>query len=509
MSAIFEYVKDIVSTTNRYDFGSNNDDVRKCGLFVFEDEIVNLLINQENKYLNYKNELSIFYINMYEHLINVNESLMENYYSGYKENIINFEDDIDKLCDGFDVADSKKITTKWGLRECKMKKIAEVRIWLLEKNTNLVDKTANQSPVEFVGDKSWDEEYSESFGASNAIQEYTLKIKGDRFKLDIKKNGIWENTENNYSSYVIAIQEISESMLADKMRKHPKIGKELNKVLIMSNYRTEDVIRFSDKIISQKQVLKNKNVDILNLTKSLQYNLEDLEDEIDYIMEVNAVEKFALSIMSNKYKHLAITCESENKEVKHSDFKRSVFESFKLLEQSGVSKSDLQKYIGVKLEKYKCSSDLEEGLDKLNSMVNNFSSESVVKQLNKYNTNVVVKNDNILIAEIFDFYSSKKVGSQSWCISSYESNWDDYVGKDSRQFFIYNFEKDAKKSDSMIGLTLSFDEESKKYIKTAAHYKDDEEIEEDSYILSRYIKSINKNISPKKIKGLKLTKSII
>lgn len=508
MSVIFEYAKDIMSYTHNYDFGTNNKDKKRCGLFVFEDRMEQLLENQEYKNINYQNEVSVFYIDVYERLLDVNEALMENYYDGYKETIINFEDDIEILCDSFDINDSKKLNTKIGLQEYKMKTLSHVRDWLIDKNSKLGNKADNKSPGEFVEEKHWSEEHSEVFGLNNTIQEYILKKRGNNFKLEVKKSGVWIDVEKDYSSHVIAIQEISESMLAHKMRKHPKIGKELKKVLLMSNYKTEDVMRVADKIISQKQVFKNKDVDILEYMRGYaEYKVERLEDEIDYIIELNSVEKFALSIMSNKYKHLAIASQDEecHQQVRRSDFKKNIFESFKLLEESGVSKSDLQKYIGVKLEKYKSSEELEEGLDTLNSMVNSFTADAVIKKLNKYNTSIVVQNDNILIAEIHDFYSSKKVGSQSWCISSYESNWDDYVGKDNRQFFIYNFQKDAKKSDSMIGVTLSFDDASKKYIKTAAHYKDDEEVEEDSFILSRYIKSINKSISPIKTKTLKIS----
>lgn len=62
--------------------------------------------------------------------------------------------------------------------------------------------------------------------------------------------------------------------------------------------------------------------------------------------------------------------------------------------------------------------------------------------------------DGIVIFHVENFEMSKKLGSVSWCIARSEYHFDNYTDSDSRQYFMYDFNKKESDNTSMVGFTL-------------------------------------------------------
>lgn len=490
MSLILEYAKKIIELDNSLNLNpiSNYNPSLK-----FEQKIYNGLNDLED--LDKFNRLDMvtkFNILVYNALMDTHD-IIENEYSNNNINFNNFENEIENLCNDYNIERINKIQNKKEMFLYRKDEINKIRKWLIEKCK--IDNENKNEPSEFIKNKIWEKEESVNFPENFSVQGYKIKFKNNIYSLEIKENGKWNIVEPIQSSQIMAIESISHAILKNKLKKYPKIEKKLSEFLIYNNYKIEDTLRVADKIITNKQLFKNKNINVLELIEKSKNILERTEDVLDEIITINNVEKFALSIMSNKYKHLVVS-ETKN-EIEYSDFKKNMYESFKELRELGINKKELQMYIGVKLEKYKNSSELEVDLNKLSNLLNEFNVENIEKKLNNYNTKIIYKNENKLIAEILDFEASNKVGSQSWCISNYENYWNDYVGNNNRQFFAYDFSKESKKPDSMVGITLTKNNKTGEYYRKAAHYKDDCNIEKDSSMLNNYIKLINKHINKK------------
>lgn len=497
MSIILNKKKDIINCINS----------KELDLIGFEKNILNLIRNNnrnDNSQKIIKNEITIFFIKLSD-VLHIAHSEIMNIHNDKSVKFSAFEDDIYDYCNKFEIKDYKGITTKKDLKKYKMEKIEKARYWLLEKY-KMFGVLSYIDPKEFVSEKLFDVIDVEKIEHNQKIQEYQIKSISqmkDNYKISVKRNNQWSEIDQTQSDYIIAFHEISHSLIKHKMKKYPKIGSALEDILIVNNYKLEEALRVSDKIIENKNIFKNKKIDIFTLINKLNFNVEHVEDVLDEIIELNKIEKFMLSIMSNKYKHLIIEDNEDLRVVKYSIFKSDIIDSFKELKNSGVTISELQQYIGVKLEKYKNSEELECDLDKLNNLFNEFDLKSIERKASNQNTQIVHKNENLLIIEVMDFKSSKTLGSQSWCISNYENDWDDYVSDNSKQFFVYNFTKDSKKKDSMIGITLKDKKGQDKLVLKASHYKDDSSVEKDSYNLKLYIKKINKYVLDKNPSNIK------
>lgn len=78
---------------------------------------------------------------------------------------------------------------------------------------------------------------------------------------------------------------------------------------------------------------------------------------------------------------------------------------------------------------------------------------------NKLNNNAViyVEDNNLLIVEIKNRKGIVELGSNKWCISTYEEYYDHYIEDLKRQFIVYDFSYKTYQSKSMIGITVSPD----------------------------------------------------
>jgi len=121
-------------------------------------------------------------------------------------------------------------------------------------------------------------------------------------------------------------------------------------------------------------------------------------------------------------------------------------------------------------------------------------------KMENVNADIVVERDDLLILKVNDYEASSVLGSGSWCISRSSMYFEDYTEDDNAQYFIYDFTKDSRDNDSMIGLTLT-----KEGNKKAMHYKNDDPVFEHS-IIDKWSSTINEELKSqnKKTKRMKM-----
>lgn len=201
------------------------------------------------------------------------------------------------------------------------------------------------------------------------------------------------------------------------------------------------------------------------LEKPVRYRaIEDLDDKMNKKIKDHKVQLFAHSIASNKYMNL------------YNE------ESYKIIENiyDLKLKTDIfQDYIGKKIAAYKTPEQFNEGLKSFLTSFNGFDMKSMLVKAENSGVRIISESDDILIVQIEDYQQSKMLGSSSWCIVRDESYFNSYTDGGNKQYFLFDFSKDSADNESMIGFTIDMDGEH-----YAAHYKDDDEVNENESILS-------------------------
>lgn len=92
-----------------------------------------------------------------------------------------------------------------------------------------------------------------------------------------------------------------------------------------------------------------------------------------------------------------------------------------------------------------------------------WNKESLITYINEnsdvLNCEIVYDNDNILILQVFDYYTiSKLAKSTNWCIAKQKNYWNDYINHHNglrKQFIIFNFNVKEDANLSIIGVTTN------------------------------------------------------
>ena len=270
---------------------------------------------------------------------------------------------------------------------------------------------------------------------SQKIQELKIFIDGS---IAYKKEGNFKSLKT-HSELTPILTELEDSIINYVLRKKPTVGKfftEKHKDDFSKFGHLDSVLITIDTFLNNEQILKNSKFDILKLKE---HSFEVIDDLMHKSINKHALEQYSLSIMSNKYKHLI------------SDNSLSLFE---ILKNNSISKKELQNMVGSKIAAIKNSEELDLYLQKLINHYSGFNKENLFLKLNNNNIESIYDKDNIVIFEVKEFSHSKILGSPSWCISRSINYFEEYTSDDCRQFFYYDFNKDEKDNESMIGFTL-------------------------------------------------------
>lgn len=304
------------------------------------------------------------------------------------------------------------------------------------------------------------------------FQDYSFIVEDNFGKL------IEFNSANEVKDFRTILLKQTIADIFDKNPHYSKMFFNLTKEIddLSSNNFFNSILTFKENMI----ILKNNSYDYFNdykeqisiePKKALYKIFEAIDDNMHKILKNHKIKQYADSISSSKYSNL------------YDDNTYKIMEGLYDLK---VSKQDLQDYVGKKLAAYKTTELLNDALKQLLASFNDFSPDAVIKKAEHSGAEVLLSSDDMVILKIFSFDQSKALGSNSWCISRDKSYFNSYTSKNKEQYFVYDFNYESTQIESMIGVTLDNGNYS------AAHFKNDEAVEEDeSYDLDEIVDLIN------------------
>ena len=325
------------------------------------------------------------------------------------------------------------------------------------------------------------------FGNNFKLKEMRYYYVDENVFFEKKENDKWIKVGCNQIEYKNFLKEVKNNIVKIMLKNRPAIAKKINEV----NCLYDSKIRIINKLNEYWNLFKTKNINILNLIEK-EKSSEKIEDFLDKVIKNNNVEKFALLIASNKYKYLLEEDNAENR-YEYTKLNKKNYLIWEYLYEN-VTKKEIQKYIGKKIAKYKNKKDFEYDLIKFLNIKSDFNIKKIKEKIreNNLNINIELDKNNLLILKIKDFNASKILGSSSWCISTYESDFNSYTRGNNEQYFLFDFNKRSDDIKSMIGFTVNDGDV------INAHYKNDY-IVESSIEKNEFIKLIKKEKN-KKIK---------
>ena len=289
---------------------------------------------------------------------------------------------------------------------------------------------------QFLPDKTFDETITASIKLEDnqKIQAYIL------FKdnsIAIKSKGQF-STVNTMDELDSAFTGLKESIVAYKLKKRPKIAKFFIG-LAKGSIHFDHCLNAINTFIDNEQVLKNMKMDFNLFTNK---SFEVIDDHMNALISEHKTHQYAHSILSNKNKHL---------------LSPASISSFQQLKDMDVTETELQNIIGKKMAAIKTPEDLEAYLVKVVGQFTGFSHEAVSGKLERAAIKPVYDDGQVLVFPVKEYKDSKEFGSPSWCIVRQESYFKTYTDYDKKQYFMYNFNKNEKDNESLIGFTLTSD----------------------------------------------------
>jgi hypothetical protein len=289
---------------------------------------------------------------------------------------------------------------------------------------------------QFLLDKTFDETIQASIKLEDnqKVQAYIV-FKDNSIAVKTKGQFSAINTMSDLDNTFMGLKE---SIVAYKLKKRPQIAKLFIELARESIHFDKCMIAI-DTFINNEQILKNMKMDLNIFTNK---SFEVIDDHMNSLVNEHKTNQYANSILSNKNKHLLTPVS---------------IASFKLLREMNVTEQELQKAVGKKMAAIKTSEDLESYLVKVLGQYTGFSHEAVSSKLERASIKPVYDNGDVLVFPVTEYKHSKELGSPSWCIVREESYFKTYTDYNQKQYFMYDFSKNEKDNDSLIGFTLTKD----------------------------------------------------
>lgn len=439
---------------------------------------LNTVYSISNSYLNINNKTTDF-INLYKNLDYNNETFNEyKSYIGEDFKLISEENKLYKIIAGFQ--NDEDISNK-------------------EKLLDLIYKMENElsikSPLKYERQSDY---YVNNKNNKNIISDFLIKAniesnlvvncnfekphKIERFILFKDNTGVIEycNGSIKQISYLekdhLAMKiEIEKEIINQTFIKKPNIAKFFIEKLNEGESFQECTICMQT-FIENESILKNSKINILSFAD------KSLENIYDYICEHKKkykIEQMCKHVFSNKYKHL---------------INEDTFEMIGELFDKGVNASKLQDFVGSKLAMFKDDKEINKYIANILDQLSSFNIESLTQKLDLLGIKPIIEDNNRIIIEIETFNQSKALGSQSWCISREEYYFDDYKSGNSKQYFLFDFNKDELDLNSMIGFTLYDNGEFR-----SQHLKNDDYLDVNEDLKNLRMKILEKNIDKFKL----------
>jgi len=230
----------------------------------------------------------------------------------------------------------------------------------------------------------------------------------------------------------------------------------LTNLIFKQGEHLSSVKKLIDFIVDDKDIIKSLPKNIIKYT-----SIEKISDDITIQLEWRKYRQEFVNELSGKIKTLAKKDEDLKNEYINSD--------------ENTKKDILQNFI-PKIARYtdyrKFKSDLKSFLNKTDDI------ETIIKDIkNQEHAYLVYNENNVVIAEIYKYEASCKLGSKAWCISTEKFHWNDYVSGMNKQYFIWNLNVPKSSNESQVGVTIKEDGT----VRTA-HYKNDKRASIELYL---------------------------
>lgn len=375
--------------------------------------VKNKYLASHSTYLGMLNELNEEYKDVL--VDNSYYDIFENIKKVTKENVVEFHAILDRLIDRINEANPAILSTMSS-----------------KYSDDLNNSTGDIS--QFLLDKTFDETITAAIKLeeNQKIQAYIL-FKDESIAVKTKGKFSTINTMNELDE---AFSGLKESIVAYKLKKRPKIAK-LFISLAKESSHFEHCMNAMNTFLENEQVLKNMKMDFnIFVNKSF----EVIDDHMNALISEHKTHQYAHSILSNKNKDL---------------LSPTSLSSFKQLKEMNVTEKELQNIIGKKMAAIKTPEDLEAYLVKVIGQFTGFSHEAVSNKLARAGITPVYDEGQVLVFPVKEYKDSKELGSPSWCIVRQESYFNTYTSYDKKQYFLYDFNKNEKDNESLIGFTLT------------------------------------------------------
>ena len=250
----------------------------------------------------------------------------------------------------------------------------------------------------------------------------------------LKKNNI-DKTDGRY----VKLKEI--------LIKHSSYLGVFTKMVMSGNISLEQVSEILSYFDRYKNSFKLDNINpqvlLTQANKQGDRAYEYITDQID-IVKLNSLTREFISTIQHS---------NVRKDLKSNHFNTIKNGIISLRDTKGW-KEQLE-FISKKSAALKSGDDIIEVFDNLvKNAIGGFSSESISKSIKETSGAIEIYNDNgFVVAMVFSYYASKKLGSSSWCISRSESMFNSYA-QGNQQLFIWDTSKSPSSNDSLLGVTL-------------------------------------------------------
>lgn len=277
------------------------------------------------------------------------------------------------------------------------------------------------------------------------INEEHIKIIFNSQKIIVRsKSDLFSFLENNFFNLLL--------------KKHPKIKKELL-ISIKEKTNTSDYklfnIDFSQFLL---EMVHDFSINYYQIVFEYLTNKSLLSSKINIIKVIKELSRgYSASILSDFKKRIQIELENNflKKISPKFEFYKDKDVKFELLnlQKSNISNHDLK----IALSNYKTKDDFFNNIYSLYEKANNWSLKDKCKYLDSLNIHeyLVSKSyEDILIIKINNFKELRKLGSDKWCIVKDESNWNEYIQNNYKQWILLNFNQNVLSNESLIGITI-------------------------------------------------------
>lgn len=317
--------------------------------------------------------------------------------------------------------------------------LKELEKLILENDSEKLDRAFKKQGIIF---RSIESSLSHNYIKYGEIYSFQFKRK-DKTRLFILKDADDKYSIENINFVGELFYQEQISIIKDKFNKNPIFKKLLIRYIdaqetepnFNSNVDIANLIAI--RYLEDKKVYAN-SIDLLSFDLEKSGEWERLFDKMQLALSQHKSRHYIESFLSNKYNFL-ITSET--------------YEYGDILRESSLSKEDIRKGFFAKIQKYKTKEDFNCALKEYAERCNKWNKVNIKEAIKKENIKIMMENDDEMIVEISSFEEMKKIGSQSWCITTMKGYFDDYMSGLNRQFIIFDFNREYKDPEFIIGVT--------------------------------------------------------